>query len=51
LLGDRRLTAAIGRIMDFWLAATALKHDLAVVTRNERDFRDLGIRIVNPWAA
>jgi predicted nucleic acid-binding protein len=51
LLGERRLEPTIRRIMDFWLAATALQHDLAVVTRNERDFRDLGVIVLNPWGA
>ncbi len=32
------------------IAATALEHDLIVVTRNVRDFEDLGLKIVNPWA-
>lgn len=36
---------------DAFLAATALVHDLTVVTRNERDFAGLGVRIVNPWLA
>jgi len=42
----------IGRtrpIIDTLLAATALVHDLTVVTRNERDFADLGVRLINPW--
>jgi predicted nucleic acid-binding protein len=31
------------------IAATALVHDLTVVTRNERHFDDLGVRFLNPW--
>ena len=31
------------------LAATALVHDMAVVTRNVTDFEPFGVRIVNPW--
>ena len=36
-------------IIDTLLAATALVHDLTVVTRNERDFSDLGVAVLNPW--
>lgn len=51
LLGRHRLGTNVRRIMDIWLAAIALQHDLTLVTRNERDFRDLGVEIVNPWTA
>lgn len=37
-------------IMDSLIAATALTHNLTVVTRNERDFARLGARVINPWA-
>lgn len=36
-------------VVDTLLAATALVHDLIVVTRNERDFANLGVRLINPW--
>ena len=36
-------------IIDGLLAATALEHDLTVVTRNARDFTGLGVPILNPW--
>lgn len=35
-------------IKDSLIAATALAHDLAVVTLNERDFKAAGVRIVDP---
>lgn len=47
-----RLQASAGRTLpavDGLLAATALRHDLALVTRNTRDFEGLGLRLVNPW--
>jgi predicted nucleic acid-binding protein len=34
---------------DGMIAATALEHDLTVVTRNVRDFASLGVDIFNPW--
>lgn len=34
---------------DAWIAATALVHDLTVVTRNTRDFESTGVRLLNPW--
>ena len=36
-------------ILDGLLAATALHHNLTVVTRNTRDFEATGARIFNPW--
>ena len=36
-------------IVDAILAATALEHDLIVVTRNVEDYKDLGVTILNPW--
>ncbi|WP_343038656.1 hypothetical protein [Skermanella pratensis] len=34
---------------DSLLAATALVHRLIVVTRNQRDFEPMGVRLLNPW--
>lgn len=34
---------------DSFIAATALVHRLMVVTRNVRDFVDMGVTLVNPW--
>lgn len=36
-------------VPDGQIAATALEHDLAVVTRNVKDFAGLGVAIFNPW--
>lgn len=35
------------RLHDLWLASQAIQHGLALLTRNERDFRDLpGLKLV-----
>jgi predicted nucleic acid-binding protein len=34
---------------DGLIAATALEHDLTVVTRNVKDFTGLGLAVLNPW--
>lgn len=47
-----RLVAAAGRplpAIDSLLAATALEHDLVLVTRNTKDFESLGVSLINPW--
>ena len=36
-------------IVDSLLGATAIEHDLTLVTRNEADFAGLGIRVLNPF--
>ena len=43
-----------GRVLDLGdalIAGTAVAHDLAVATRNVRDFQDLGLDLADPWAA
>lgn len=36
-------------LMDSLIAATALSHDLTLVTRNETDFDGTGVRVLNIW--
>jgi hypothetical protein len=31
------------------IAATAPEHGLTIVTRNVKDFEQLGVSILNPW--
>lgn len=48
-----RLLAASGRplpAIDSLLAATALTHDLILVTRNTRDFAGVALQLINPWS-
>lgn len=43
-----------GRVLpmaDGLLLATAAVHGLTVVTRNERDFANRGVPVLNPWSA
>jgi len=35
--------------IDSLIAATALAHDLTIVTRNVRDFQPTGAATINPW--
>lgn len=35
--------------MDALIAATALVHDLVLVTRNTKDFERTDVRLLNPW--
>ncbi|MBX5048722.1 type II toxin-antitoxin system VapC family toxin [Rhizobium lentis] len=37
--------------IDGLIAATAIIHDLIVVTRNVGDFRDIGASVIDPWEA
>ncbi len=36
---------------DCLVAATALVHGLAVITRNRKDFEPMGVRVIDPWEA
>jgi len=47
-----RLCAAVGRplpVIDSLLAATALTHGLAMVTRNTADFEIPELQVIDPW--
>ncbi|HET6385569.1 MAG TPA: type II toxin-antitoxin system VapC family toxin [Armatimonadota bacterium] len=35
--------------MDSLIAAQAIHHRYSLVTRNESDFRDTGVNVMNPW--
>ncbi len=38
-------------VVDGLLAATALQHNLTIVSRNVSDFAVVGLAVVNPWEA
>lgn len=47
-----RLVAAAGRplpAIDSLIGATAAHYGLSLVTRNAKDFTDMGLDIINPW--
>lgn len=49
LLADLRSAGQAMPIKDSLIAATALIHNLTVVTRNERDFINAGVKVINPF--
>lgn len=50
LMGEAKKAGRGLSVMDGWIAAVALVHDLVLVTRNIRDFEGLGVALLDPWA-
>jgi predicted nucleic acid-binding protein len=50
LLADLRAKGRSLPVKDSMIAASALVHDLTIVTRNVRDFQSAGVRVENPFA-
>ena len=44
-----RLRGRVLSIMDGFMAATAQRHEMTLVTRNVADFEALEVRLLNPW--
>jgi predicted nucleic acid-binding protein len=49
LLADLRQAGQAMPVKDSLIAATALVHKLVVVTRNVRDFRAAGVKVLDPF--
>jgi len=49
MAGERDKLGRPLAIVDGLIAATALEHDLTLVTRNVKDFVSLGVTVFNPW--
>ncbi len=49
LEGQCQLNGVTLNTPDGLIAATALEHDLTLVTRNVKDFEGLGVTLLNPW--
>ncbi len=51
IMAQAQVTGMTLPVLDALLAATALHHNLTVVTRNITDFAVAGLSIINPWEA
>lgn len=49
LMGRARVNGTPLPSTDTLIAATALNHQMAVVTRNTKDFERIGVPVLNPW--
>jgi len=49
LMGEMKRNGTPIPLVDAVLAATALHHKLAVVSRNAHDFRYAKVPVINPW--
>ena len=49
LSGECRLQGKQVKVADGLIVATALHHQLTIVTRNVKDFAGLGVEVLNPW--
>jgi predicted nucleic acid-binding protein len=49
LAGERHVKGRPLSVGDGLIAATALEHDLTVVTRNVKHFTGLGVGVFDPW--
>jgi predicted nucleic acid-binding protein len=50
LMAQSRRSGVALSVMDGFFAATALVHDLVLVTRNVRDFEAFEVKLFDPWA-
>ena len=50
IMGEGDRTGRPKPMADAQIAAVALRNGLTLATRNVRDFKDMGVALVNPWA-
>lgn len=50
LVAEASMRGRVLPTIDSLLAATAQEYSLTLVTRNMKDFHDLDIKLLNPWA-
>lgn len=50
LRAERKKIGTPLAMADGLIAATALHESMALVTRNTKDFKELGIELINPWS-
>lgn len=49
LVGEAQLDGVHMPVIDSLLAASALEHNMTIISRNARDFRARGLAVFNPW--
>ena len=49
MVGTLEIKGRVLPVIDSLMAATALEHDLTIVTRNEDDFEPTDVRVLNLW--
>jgi toxin FitB len=49
LVADLRRKGQVMPLLDSMIAASAIEHDLTVVTRNVHDFKTAGVRVIDPF--
>jgi len=49
LVVDLKQTGETMPLLDGMIAATALRHDLTIATRNTRDFKKAGVKVFDPF--
>jgi predicted nucleic acid-binding protein len=47
---EQRLIGHSKEIRDIFIAGIAISHNADLATRNVRHFRDISIRVINPWS-
>lgn len=50
LLADLKRRGQAMPVKDSLIAATAIRHGLTIATRNTKDYRHAGVKVVNPFA-